>query len=242
MNRVLIAQVVHDVNQGLRAALGESIELWADATPQQKASVLAGVDMHIANPDTTPEASHEAWLAQKTAEGWAYGEVKDIEAKVHPCFLPYAELPPEQKVKDYLFRAVVHALKDIPDSTPTAERKLLSVKYIGPRDVYTDGTFGSGIVFYKGQSRMVPADLARQMFAHISVYVPGDDVDDLAEPKANTNEEDQAQDLRDSIATMGKAAVQTFVKTHFNQTLDKGMTVAEMRTRATGLVDQFGVA
>lgn len=241
MNRVQIAQVAHEVNQGMRAALGEAVELWADATPEQKASVLAGVDMHIANPDTTPEASHEAWLAQKTAEGWSYGEVKDIESKVHPCFLPYAELPPEQKVKDYLFRAVVHALKDIADATPTAQRKLLSVKYIGPRETYTDGTFGSGIAFVKGQSRMVPADLAQQMFAHPSVYVPGDAVDDLAEPKVDTSEEDHAQDLRDSIATMGKAAVQTFVKTHFNQTLDKGMTVAEMRTRATGLVDQFGL-
>ena len=30
--------------------------------------------------------------------------------KEHPCFVPYEELPTEQKAKDFLFRGVVHAL------------------------------------------------------------------------------------------------------------------------------------
>ena len=36
--------------------------------------------------------------------------VKDAERKEHPCCVPYDALPVEQKTKDYLFRAVVHAL------------------------------------------------------------------------------------------------------------------------------------
>lgn len=28
----------------------------------------------------------------------------------HPCMVPFAELPKEQQAKDFLFRAVVHAL------------------------------------------------------------------------------------------------------------------------------------
>lgn len=242
MNRVLIAQVAHNVNQAMRAALGEAVESWDDAAPEHKASVLAGVDMHVANPDTTPEAAHESWLAQKVAEGWTYGEAKDLEAKTHPCLVPYAELPTEQKVKDYLFRAVVHSLKGIPDAgAPTPERVLLPVKYIGPRERYVDGTYSTYIEFIKGQTRMVPADVARKMYVHKDVYVPGDDVADLAEPKKDTSAEDDQQDMRDSIASMSKAAVAQFVKTHFNKEVDMGMKVGDLRLQATGLFDQFGV-
>lgn len=65
----------------------------------------------LGNPDATPENSHESWLAQKTAEGWKYGEVKDAEKKEHPCYIPYAELPAAQKAKDYIFRQTIHSLK-----------------------------------------------------------------------------------------------------------------------------------
>jgi hypothetical protein len=242
MNRVLIAQVAHDINQALRAAIGEAVEPWADTTPEHKASILAGVDMHIANPGVAPEASHEAWLTQKLAEGWTLGHVKDVEAKTHPCIRAYDSLPTEQKVKDYLFRAVVHSLKGIPDANaPAPERLLLPVKYIGPRENYIDGAFGSGIAFIKGETRMVPADLARQMYVHKTVYVPGEVVSDMATAKVGATEEDDAQDLRDSISNMDKASIAQFVKTHFQQEVDKRQSLTALRSHATGLVDQFGV-
>jgi hypothetical protein len=49
-------------------------------------------------------------MAQKLAEGWKLGPVKNPEAKEHPCLVPFDDLPVEQKVKDYLFRGVVRAL------------------------------------------------------------------------------------------------------------------------------------
>jgi hypothetical protein len=61
--------------------------------------------------DFGPEASHISWMTQKVADGWKYGEVKDAEAKTHPCIRPFAELPREQQAKDFIFRAVVHALR-----------------------------------------------------------------------------------------------------------------------------------
>ena len=42
---------------------------------------------------------------------WSYGEVKDAEAKTHPCLIPYDQLPEFQKAKDKLFVAIVDALK-----------------------------------------------------------------------------------------------------------------------------------
>jgi len=52
-------------------------------------------------------------LAQKTAEGWKYGEVKNPELKEHPCFTAHENLPQEQRAKDYLFKGVVDSLRHL---------------------------------------------------------------------------------------------------------------------------------
>lgn len=106
-----IARVCHEVNRAYCEALGDhSQPAWEDAPQWQKDSVLLGVKLHIENPDTGPQASHECWMRQKIADGWVYGEVKDPEAKTHPCMVPFDQLPREQQAKDFIFRAVVHAL------------------------------------------------------------------------------------------------------------------------------------
>ncbi len=106
-----IAKTCHEVNRASCAAFGDWSQLaWEDAPQWQRDSAITGVRFHIANPDATPEQSHEKWLETKRADGWTYGPVKNAERKLHPCFKPYFELPVEQQVKDYLFRATVHAL------------------------------------------------------------------------------------------------------------------------------------
>jgi hypothetical protein len=108
---VEIARVCHEVNRAYCTSQGDhSQPTWEDAPDWQRESAMAGVAAIIANPDTTPEQSHEGWMAQKEADGWTYGETKDAELKTHPCFRPYAELPLAQRTKDYLFGAVVRAL------------------------------------------------------------------------------------------------------------------------------------
>lgn len=73
---------------------------------------MAGVQFHIDHPDASPSASHDSWLEEKRRDGWKYGAIKDADLKEHPCFLPYNQLPIEQRIKDYLFRAIVHAFID----------------------------------------------------------------------------------------------------------------------------------
>ncbi|ENU18651.1 hypothetical protein F994_02778 [Acinetobacter bohemicus ANC 3994] len=111
-----IAMLCHSINAAYCLSQGDDSQpTWDDAPDWQKQSAFMGVEMHINNPDATPEQSHESWLSQKEAEGWKYGEVKDAELKEHPCFRPYDELPAEQKAKDYLFKAMVHLVKDLPE-------------------------------------------------------------------------------------------------------------------------------
>jgi hypothetical protein len=106
-----VARIAYEINRAYCQAIGDhSQPSWDDAPKWQKDSPIAGVRFHAENPGSTPEASHENWMKQKLAEGWVYGEVKNPDAKTHPCIRPYYELHLTQRVKDHLFIAVVHAL------------------------------------------------------------------------------------------------------------------------------------
>jgi len=107
-----VAKICHEANKALCQTQGdESQPEWNDAPQWQIDSAINGVNFHLDNPDAGPDDSHKSWLAQKEAEGWRYGPVKDPEKKEHPCFVPYEQLPSEQQSKDYLFRGIIHALK-----------------------------------------------------------------------------------------------------------------------------------
>jgi len=106
-----IARVCHEVNRAYCAALGDNSQpAYEDAPQWQRESALIGVDLHTSG-YFGPDASHVSWMRHKLVDGWKYGEVKDPEAKTHPCLVPFDELPASQQAKDYIFRAVVHALK-----------------------------------------------------------------------------------------------------------------------------------
>jgi hypothetical protein len=118
MNHNRIAEVCHEVNRAYCAALGDNSQPpWDDAPEWQRSSARMGVDLHTMG-DFGPEASHISWMKQKVEEGWVYGEVKDPVAKTHPCIVPFSQLPREQQAKDFIFRAVVHALRGMSDVKP----------------------------------------------------------------------------------------------------------------------------
>lgn len=112
MNIEQIAKIAHETNRSYCQSIGDDTQpTWELAPDWQKQSAIKGVEFHIgshANGITpSPSASHESWLAEKEIAGWKYGTIKDPVKKEHPCFLPYDDLPLEQKMKDYLFGAIV---------------------------------------------------------------------------------------------------------------------------------------
>lgn len=112
MDRDAIARVCHEVNRAYCQSLGDmSQPTWEEAPQWQKDSAVLGVNLHIENPDAGPQASHESWMEQKIKDGWVFGAEKNPDKKEHPCMVAFSELPREQQAKDYIFRAVVHALK-----------------------------------------------------------------------------------------------------------------------------------
>lgn len=255
MKVLVIARIAHLINAAYCASLGDNSQpSWEDAPEWQRESAVNGVNMHLANPDATPEQSHESWLAQKVEAGWVYGEVKDADAKTHPCCVPYAELPAEQKAKDYLFRGVVHALKDIPDAEESAAEAVaaltaqleqagkrvlvtdgagagfapgtVGVKYIGRRESWKDTVYHSGVTFEKGQERGLPAVLARKLLRH-------EDLFEQVELTAETAEQGAASEADDML---NQAKVNQAAKQKTDLEFD---TIAQVNQMTKASLEQF---
>ena len=46
------------------------------------------------------ENTHEVWAEQRLRDGWEYGDRRDDSERLHPCLVPYDELPEEEKAYD----------------------------------------------------------------------------------------------------------------------------------------------
>lgn len=104
----IAARAAHEANRAYCLQLGDhSQEEWNYASSDQRYSAIHGVVALLDDPTITPEQLHEHWRKVKLQQRWVYGETKDADAKTHPCLVPYAELPAEQRAKDDLFRGVV---------------------------------------------------------------------------------------------------------------------------------------
>lgn len=107
----IIARVCHEANRAYCQAIGDNSQLpWNDAPQWQRDSAFKGVQFIHDNPDAPVSATHDSWSAAKIADGWVYGDVKDPDAKTHPCLVPFESLPREQQAKDYIFGAIARTM------------------------------------------------------------------------------------------------------------------------------------
>lgn len=286
MKALFIAQIAHAINAAYCLSLGDTSQVaWDEAPEWQQQSALAGVEMHLANPDATPEQSHESWLAQKVADGWVYGEVKDEVAKTHHCCLPYDQLPPEQKAKDYLFRAVVHAVKHLPDpddlltlqaqleqakhalaSAPSGEAGVraavslqgVAVQYVGHKIDYTDRLYGSGLLFQKGEVKVLPGELARQFLRHADMFrkadaeqaaaadpelaaaIAGKIAEQSREEVETEKRERDVADLHQQISQMNMEALNE-LGSRYGLKFTKSNGLAKARAELSNTIDRLGV-
>ena len=106
-----IAKVCHQANKAYCESIGDNSQVnWEDAPQWQKDSAIQGVEAKAKHHMIAPAQTHNLWMQNKLEDGWVYGDVKDAEKKIHPCLVPYDQLPPEQRTKDQLFLAIAGAL------------------------------------------------------------------------------------------------------------------------------------
>ncbi|MEQ0775928.1 RyR domain-containing protein [Paraburkholderia tropica] len=107
MHVTQVARIAHEVDRAYLAQTGDSsVPAWDKAAASARQAAALTVTA-IARGNVTPEATHEAFVAEYARNGWVYGETLDHEAKTHPQLVPYEALPIEVKTRDALIVAVV---------------------------------------------------------------------------------------------------------------------------------------
>ncbi|MDX1548109.1 MAG: RyR domain-containing protein [Rhodothermales bacterium] len=103
-----IATVAHEAMRAWQRVNGQPVSpAWEDATWERESTTEA---VRLALHDPTPGRQHERWRAERLAQGWTYGPVKDVAAKTNPALVPFDELPPVEIAKDHLIIAITQAL------------------------------------------------------------------------------------------------------------------------------------
>jgi ryanodine receptor 2 len=57
------------------------------------------------------ENAHDNWARERMAQGWTHGPRRDDDRKLHPCLVPYDDLPEDEKVHDR--NAAIETLKAV---------------------------------------------------------------------------------------------------------------------------------
>lgn len=111
-----VARISYEVNRAYCNATGDVLipagPPWDEADAESQRRYYAAVRRHFESPESTPEENHEAWRAAHAADGWTLGPVKDSSLREHPCMVPWAELPEQQRVKAALCKAVCMTARD----------------------------------------------------------------------------------------------------------------------------------
>ena len=55
--------------------------------------------------------AHDNWAKQRLADGWTFGPQRDDARKLHPCLVPYDQLPESEK--EYDRKTAMETLKAI---------------------------------------------------------------------------------------------------------------------------------
>ena len=106
-----IARICHEVNRTYCSSIDDDSQVsWDEVPTEQKELMLEGVRFHANHQNASASAGHERWLEIKGQEGWKYGKVKNEESKEHPFYVPFVDLPKEQKAKGFIFKAIVNSL------------------------------------------------------------------------------------------------------------------------------------
>jgi uncharacterized protein YjlB len=125
---------------------------------------------------------------------------------------------------------------------------MIAIRYIGHRSFYVEGAYGSKIEFIKGETVLVPDDLAAKLLKHADVYELGADTEAaqpaiIPSPNPNQEPEEDIQSARDLVANMDTVdALVEFAATNFSgRKLDKRLSIPKLRREVTRFIDLYGI-
>lgn len=149
-----IAVVCHEANRALCTVNNDdSQKPWTETDFWQQQSTINRVLFRIENPEAGHDALHNAWMEDKIKDGWNYGEIKNVDLKLHPCLVPFDQLPEFQQKKHALFSSIVDSILG----------RVANTVYVVDKDSHLDslvrlregrGTFGDAVRLAKEGHRV----------------------------------------------------------------------------------------
>jgi hypothetical protein len=99
-----IAKIAHEMNNAVVLSYNpnEPVTAWESLDESSQLPLVEAVIFYLNNPDVTPEASHNQWLAKMTE---THGKVEG------PLGVLYHQLSQVQRTKDAVFKAIVESLR-----------------------------------------------------------------------------------------------------------------------------------
>jgi hypothetical protein len=120
-----------------------------------------------------------------------------------------------------------------------------AVQYVGARERYKEGCYGSGIEFEKGQTLLVPNELAAKLLRHPDVYAPGEVT--VAQPATippqdpNKVSDPEVENVRDMVMNMDLDTLSDFSMTHYRVKLHPRQSVGNARKKVLQMIDLYGI-
>lgn len=67
--------------------------------PIDTSAIQLGADIHELT-EKLARNTHDLWAKKRIADGWRFGPQRDDAGQLHPCLVPYEQLPESEKEYD----------------------------------------------------------------------------------------------------------------------------------------------
>lgn len=288
MKPILIATIAHAINSAYCLAIGDKVAPpFAECPEDMQRGILAGVQLHLDNPDTTPSSPMSpGWRTSWPTAGSMARSRTSRRRRTRAAFptpscpsrrrsrticsapwfmhsrtsrTPGARTPTrvaelQDQLNEVLGKNAALVAQMASDGVPMLDNGV-PIKYIGPRESFTDRLYGSGLMFTQGQVRSVPGDLARRFLNHRDLFErstgpapAGDDIKQViaqaqqAQQERARKEEDLSALHREVDNFADFTSLAAFAKDRYGLNLVKQHGLARSRDAVHARIDQFGGA
>jgi hypothetical protein len=94
-----LTETYREANRGAADHITVKLASLGYFIPQDPSNWSQQVDL-TANQELLAKLEHNRWYAERRLNGWQYGPKRDDNRKIHPCLIPYEQLPETEKQKD----------------------------------------------------------------------------------------------------------------------------------------------
>jgi hypothetical protein len=107
MNHQSLARICYDAIRAYGITIGERYAQWEHARAWDRESFADAVAYLLKVPDADLADLHGYWMAARMQRGWQYGPERDVERRLHPALLPWADVPERERLKfEMVYRIV----------------------------------------------------------------------------------------------------------------------------------------